>query len=57
MLRCGMHSTDRLIECMLSEVARTIGTSTDVMEVDGEVECYAEPRGVPCRQRAKGMLI
>ena len=57
MLRCGVHSSDGLIECMLREMAGAVGTSADIMEVDGKVECHAEARWVPCRQRTKGMLI
>jgi hypothetical protein len=47
MLWCGVHSTDGLIECMLCQMTRTVGTPTDVMEVDGEIECHAKARWVP----------
>jgi hypothetical protein len=57
MLWCRMHSTDRLIESMLREMACAVWTPVDVMEVDGKVECYAETRWMPRRQRAKGVLI
>ena len=53
----SVHSANCLVERMLGEVARTIGTSADVMEVDRKVERYAEARWVPGRQRAERMLV
>jgi hypothetical protein len=57
MLRRGVHSANGLIECMLREMARTVGTSADVMEVDREVKRNAEACRVPRRQRAERVLI
>jgi hypothetical protein len=57
MLWCGVHSTDCLIERMLCQMTRTVGTPTDVMEVDGEIECHTKARWVPRWQCAKCVLI
>jgi len=57
MFRRSVHSANCLVESMLCEMARTIGTSADVVEVDGKVECYTEARWVPGRQCAECMLV
>src|SRR5579863_3926642 len=57
MFRRSVHSANGLVERMLCEMARTVGASADVMEVDRKVERHAEARWVPGRQRAERMLV
>ena len=52
-----MHGGDGLVERVLREVARAVGTAAHVMEEDGEVKRDAEAGWVPRRQRAKRMLV
>ena len=53
----SVHSANGLVKRMLREMACTVGTCADVMEVDGKVERHAEARWVPGRQRAERVLV
>jgi hypothetical protein len=54
--RC-VHRANGFIERMFREVARAVGASAHVMEVDRKVERDPEPRRMPRRQCAKRVLV